>query len=245
MAACETYAKVQMKLEEEEADRGLAATETLFENNLDKQFDQFELYVLRNILAVPEDVPIRLPHREGLDRLVTAEEEKELDAELAALRGKLYAAKYFQARVKRETAQIQKRRPALEKIKMHTDRLLELSQQDNGTPLPTSFQTILTHLQTSHTLRSRIRAQTVDVSFSDLISRKRRHDDESDNMDSAIAAAIERRRKQVIVAATPRKRRNTGFKVEGGEWEVEWKERMDAGSGGDVQTWRQLFHGEQ
>lgn len=50
--------------EAEEISRGVHALETLLENGVDKYFDSFELYVLRNILVVkPELVGwVRLAH---------------------------------------------------------------------------------------------------------------------------------------------------------------------------------------
>ncbi|KAJ5682949.1 hypothetical protein N7462_006114 [Penicillium macrosclerotiorum] len=51
-----------------ELENGLHQLETLLEANVDKAFDKFEIYVLRNILTVPEDLLswVRLKHYEGL-----------------------------------------------------------------------------------------------------------------------------------------------------------------------------------
>lgn len=58
------YPQAQREIEE-----GVLKLETLLEATIDKNFDKLEIYVLRNILTVPEDlVPwIRLPHYEGLE----------------------------------------------------------------------------------------------------------------------------------------------------------------------------------
>ena len=50
----------------QEIEEGLHKLETLLESTVDKNFDRFEIYVLRNILSVPEDVAawIRLSHYE-------------------------------------------------------------------------------------------------------------------------------------------------------------------------------------
>lgn len=50
----------------QEIEEGLHKLETLLESTVDKNFDKFEIYVLRNILSVPEDVAgyIRLSHYE-------------------------------------------------------------------------------------------------------------------------------------------------------------------------------------
>ncbi|CAG7984809.1 unnamed protein product [Penicillium salamii] len=49
-----------------EIENGLHQLETLLETNVDKAFDKFEIYVLRNILTVPEDLLgyVRLKHYE-------------------------------------------------------------------------------------------------------------------------------------------------------------------------------------
>ncbi|KAL2001816.1 hypothetical protein VTN02DRAFT_1191 [Thermoascus thermophilus] len=51
-----------------EIENGLHQLETLLEATVDKAFDKFEIYVLRNILTVPEDLVdwVRLGHYEGL-----------------------------------------------------------------------------------------------------------------------------------------------------------------------------------
>ena len=50
----------------QEIEEGLHKLETLLESTVDKNFDRFEIYVLRNILSVPEDLScwIRLSHYE-------------------------------------------------------------------------------------------------------------------------------------------------------------------------------------
>ena len=49
-----------------EIEEGLHQLETLLESTVDRNFDKFEIYVLRNILSVPEDLTgwIRLNHYE-------------------------------------------------------------------------------------------------------------------------------------------------------------------------------------
>lgn len=52
----------------QEIEEGLHKLETLLNSTVDKNFDKFEIYVLRNILSVPTDLTqwIRLSHYEGL-----------------------------------------------------------------------------------------------------------------------------------------------------------------------------------
>ena len=55
------YSEAKKEIEE-----GLHQLETLLESTVDKNFDKFEIYVLRNILSVPEDLAswVRLNHYE-------------------------------------------------------------------------------------------------------------------------------------------------------------------------------------
>lgn len=58
------YPEAQLEIE-----NGLHQLETLLEATVDKAFDKFEIYVLRNILTVPEDLLgwLRLSHYEVRD----------------------------------------------------------------------------------------------------------------------------------------------------------------------------------
>jgi len=49
-----------------EVEFGMAQVETLLENAVDRNFDAFELYVLRNVFNIPEDIDgyIRLKHHQ-------------------------------------------------------------------------------------------------------------------------------------------------------------------------------------
>jgi kinetochore protein Mis12/MTW1 len=51
----------------QEIEEGLHKLETLLNSTVDKNFDKFEIYVLRNILSVPADVAkwVRLSHYEA------------------------------------------------------------------------------------------------------------------------------------------------------------------------------------
>lgn len=58
-------------LSEEEIAVGTGKLETLLESQVDKNFDKFELYALRNIFTLPQDLVeegwVRLKHHEGID----------------------------------------------------------------------------------------------------------------------------------------------------------------------------------
>ena len=87
-----------------EIDNGTHQLETLLCSSIDKNFDLFELYVMRNILCVkPEDRDwMRLKHYEGLDltKITSTEEEDGTDASMEsvnALRRKVQASQRLNA----------------------------------------------------------------------------------------------------------------------------------------------------
>ncbi|KAF9044611.1 Mis12-domain-containing protein, partial [Hymenopellis radicata] len=73
----------------QEVEQGLVAFQTLLEFHTDMAFDYLEAWSLRNIFAVPFDLPIVLPHQQGLDLTVTPEREQELMDEATELRAKI------------------------------------------------------------------------------------------------------------------------------------------------------------
>ena len=78
----------------QEIEQGLVAFQTLLESHVDVAFDFFEAWSMRNIFAVPADLPIVAPHQAGLDLAGAAdqpEREGELLAEVDELRRKVHA----------------------------------------------------------------------------------------------------------------------------------------------------------
>jgi len=72
-----------------EVEQGLVAFQTLLEYHTDIAFDFFEAWSLRNIFVIPPDLPVVLPHQEGLDLTVTTEQEQEAMDEVEELRKRL------------------------------------------------------------------------------------------------------------------------------------------------------------
>lgn len=70
-------------------EQGLVAFQTLLESHVDIAFDFFELWSLRNIFAVPADLPVIVPHQKELDLDAPPEKEVELLAEIDELRRKI------------------------------------------------------------------------------------------------------------------------------------------------------------
>ncbi|THU91635.1 Mis12-domain-containing protein [Dendrothele bispora CBS 962.96] len=73
----------------QEIEQGLVLFQTLLEYHTDLAFDFFEAWALKNIFACPPDLPMVLPHHEGLDLTTTPEREKELMDEISSLRERL------------------------------------------------------------------------------------------------------------------------------------------------------------
>lgn len=78
----------------QEIEQGLVAFQTLLESHVDVAFDFFEAWSMRNIFAVPADLPVVAPHQAALDLARAADEperEAELMAEVDELRRKVHA----------------------------------------------------------------------------------------------------------------------------------------------------------
>jgi kinetochore protein Mis12/MTW1 len=77
----------------QEVEQGLVAFQTLLESHTDIAFDFFETWSLRNIFAIPADLPVVVPHQEHLDLEYPPERETELMTEIDELRRKIDAVR--------------------------------------------------------------------------------------------------------------------------------------------------------
>lgn len=75
----------------QEVEQGLVSFQTLLESHVDIAFDFFEAWSLRNIFAIPVDLPIVAPHLAGLNLEQPPEKEAELLSEIDDLRRKIQA----------------------------------------------------------------------------------------------------------------------------------------------------------
>ncbi|KAJ3217474.1 hypothetical protein HK099_005466, partial [Clydaea vesicula] len=88
---------------DDDFEKALAEIETLFENSVDKHFDKFELFCLKNIFSLPKDLNVVLPHYETtffdplreMKKVDVGIEDDNLDAELENLRSQILAQKYL------------------------------------------------------------------------------------------------------------------------------------------------------
>ncbi|EJT49441.1 hypothetical protein A1Q1_01463 [Trichosporon asahii var. asahii CBS 2479] len=89
---------------EREAEAGSYALETLLEQQVDKAFDKFTAYALRNIFSVPDGVELVMPWHKGIDftraqHVVDNGGEEVLQGRLDDLRAKIEQARYTRHRL--------------------------------------------------------------------------------------------------------------------------------------------------
>ncbi|KAK9247721.1 Mis12 protein-domain-containing protein [Lipomyces tetrasporus] len=105
-SAIETFLQSQppcANIPDEEIEVGTAKLETLLEGAVDRNFDRFELYVLRNVLAIPDEVAdgwMRLSHHKNVDYSVSHEH---LDIRLLNLRKTLQASHHVNQKLREQT----------------------------------------------------------------------------------------------------------------------------------------------
>lgn len=72
-----------------QVEQGLVAFQTLLEYHTDLAFDFFEIWSLRNIFVIPPELPVVLPHHNGLDLTHTRETVQDLLTRVEELRQKI------------------------------------------------------------------------------------------------------------------------------------------------------------
>ncbi|KAF5616388.1 MTW1 Determining metaphase spindle length [Fusarium tjaetaba] len=89
-----------------EIEHGTHQLETLLNASIDKNFDLFELYTMRNILTVrPDDQPyMRLAHYEGLDFSGSEGQDRPTTESVTALRRRLHASQRLHTALESERA---------------------------------------------------------------------------------------------------------------------------------------------
>ncbi|KAJ2765948.1 hypothetical protein IWQ57_004573 [Coemansia nantahalensis] len=117
----------------EATSQAINKVETLLEHAVDKSFDKFELYALRNLFNVPRGLEdyVVMPHRsaDATGRpAVYAEDEAELDQELDAVRRELVANNLLRTRLQHDSARVERGVRRLRALNEHL-RIGELSQR--------------------------------------------------------------------------------------------------------------------
>ncbi|CDO72830.1 hypothetical protein BN946_scf185002.g15 [Trametes cinnabarina] len=125
----------------QEIEQGLVSFQTLLESHVDVAFDFFEAWSMRNIFAIPADLPIVAPHQAGFNLEHPPEKEAELLVEIDELRRKVHA----QRKLKRLfTRAVRRSGKDLERARERLDRLsfLRAPQMQALLSLPGDFQTM-------------------------------------------------------------------------------------------------------
>ncbi|KAG6917760.1 hypothetical protein DXG01_001165 [Tephrocybe rancida] len=120
----------------QEVEQGLVAFQTLLEHHTDIAFDFFEAWSLRNIFAIPPDLPIVVPHQQTLDLTQTPEREQELMDELEELRKQLDNQRRLR-RMYNYAVQVSERQRRREEDKVEQLSLLKSPSLDIMGTLPT------------------------------------------------------------------------------------------------------------
>ncbi|KAG4301829.1 hypothetical protein PCK1_001805 [Pneumocystis canis] len=96
VAAIEQYMKHLPKstISGKEIDQGVHQIETFLENIVDRNFDAFELYALRNIFMVPESVRgwMRLNHQMNVDFSKSQQDFENIQLEISLVKNKIKTA---------------------------------------------------------------------------------------------------------------------------------------------------------
>jgi kinetochore protein Mis12/MTW1 len=130
---------------ENEIEMGTAKLETLLENSVDRNFDKFELYALRNILNIPNELSeggwIRLKHYGGVQFNEKADTKAfEIDLKINAL----YKEITTQLLIKKQLMlQLKKANKLVRLLSIYKDSLLFLSEQPEGAVLSAETLQIL------------------------------------------------------------------------------------------------------
>ncbi|KAG0295796.1 hypothetical protein BGZ98_001228 [Dissophora globulifera] len=135
----------------EESAKCMHKFETLLESSVDRNFDRFELYALKNLFGVPEDVDIVLPHYEALDFEIAVEREQQLDDELDYLRRRVIATKALNYKLRKELVIQENRRRQLEKCREQI-RFLKDAVEEYGdvVPVPQTLIFVRDNIETLH-----------------------------------------------------------------------------------------------
>ncbi|KAJ2798600.1 hypothetical protein H4R20_004762 [Coemansia guatemalensis] len=107
--------------------------ETLLEHAVDKNFDKFELYALRNLFNIPQGLEdyVVLPHRTADatgGHAVDAEDEAELDKELEEVRRQLIANNLLKTRLQFDISKVERGVRRLRALNEHL-HISEISQK--------------------------------------------------------------------------------------------------------------------
>jgi len=141
---------------------GVHQLETLLENAIDRNFDAFELYVLRNIFNIPADLQpwMKLAHHNHLDFSLI---DNDIDSKTAELRHKLTLALRMRSILHRE---LLVSRRNLTEISSHAAKLSFLQTdaiQKKVTPIPDTAEFLADQVSTLKSLIENLRKENITI----------------------------------------------------------------------------------
>ncbi|RIB06062.1 Mis12 protein [Gigaspora rosea] len=146
----------------EEVDQGIHQVETLLESLVDRHFDMFEIYALRNIFTIPDKLEIVLPHREGMDLTSDQTKEECVDQELDTMRKKVLAVKAMNYKLKEEISRTDKCVKKLERWKERLSFLLTTDKHYNVSPVIDTVRLVTDQLLAIKRTTSSLQSQVDD-----------------------------------------------------------------------------------
>ncbi|KAJ4175050.1 hypothetical protein NW754_005470 [Fusarium falciforme] len=242
-----------------EIEHGTHQLETLLNASIDKNFDLFELYTMRNILTVrPDDQPyMRLAHYEGLDFAALEAPDRPTAESITALRRRLHASQKLHAALEAERARndalLVKLRAALGVVpggvKAEEGQAppgsafgflrdkASLQDADANTPIATTTEFTLSQLQALRALSTSLRTLLPDLGPDDA-------DADAADKDAADGSKTWRRERVEYVEGASRKYLETARGLElGAQGEVrdgEWQGEGRKITRGDVEGLEQV-----
>ncbi|KAK9761796.1 hypothetical protein K7432_013046 [Basidiobolus ranarum] len=154
----------------EHVEQGINQIETLLESAVDKNFDIFELYVLKNIFTIPSGLNVELPHYKNIDYSLSMEEDEKLDDELEQLRKQIVAEKCFNHRLKKSVTNTEKKLNYYEARKSQLDFIYSSVKNSNVTSLKDTVSLVADQIGALENQLFKVRRQANQETFTKLAS---------------------------------------------------------------------------
>ncbi|KAJ3278549.1 hypothetical protein HDU76_009847 [Blyttiomyces sp. JEL0837] len=153
---------VEDQIGEEEASAGMVAVETLLENAIDKNLDIFEVFALKNVFKIPNDISLRLPHYEGIQEDATKEDLIRADQEV----------EYFEHKMKAKLHTLNQEIPLLMTLRDEITRISNPPNLSEVYPVPETSHFVNECIQQIREISTSALQRADAVSSADLVAHK-------------------------------------------------------------------------
>ncbi|EMR11048.1 hypothetical protein PNEG_00647 [Pneumocystis murina B123] len=152
-------------ISEKEIDEGVQQVETFLENAIDRNFDAFELYALRNIFMVPENIRgwIRLRHQMDVDFSKSEQDFEKIKSEISLLKNKINMAYKVLHTLKNEDLLNQSILQQLRDFTKQLAFLSDISKEHEVKPLPETVEFLVNQTLTLQSLLNSL--QTLALTY--------------------------------------------------------------------------------